>query len=276
MKAENKQIAVAHPGAPQNRSAMMALAERCNVDPGKLTSALKETVFKGAKDSELLALVVVANEYRLNPFLREIYAFPNKGGGIVPVVGIDGWLRIINEHPQLDGMDVAVSDDGSHATCKIYRKDRTRPTIVTEFLDECRRNTDPWKQSPKRMLRHKVIIQCARIAFGFSGIYDEDDGALMRQERNVTPAKFAPQPSPASFLDVSAEPEQDAETEDHPASVRLRLESGGHTEPQYLAALHSFGLIDDGAEFDDVPDKVHVDALQDWETVKAAMEDADQ
>ena len=25
------------------------------------------------------------------------------------------------------------------------------------------------------MLRHKALIQCARIAFGFSGIYDEDE-----------------------------------------------------------------------------------------------------
>jgi len=27
------------------------------------------------------------------------------------------------------------------------------------------------------MLRHKALIQCARIAFGFSGIYDEDEAA---------------------------------------------------------------------------------------------------
>lgn len=25
------------------------------------------------------------------------------------------------------------------------------------------------------MLRHKALIQCARVAFGFSGIYDEDE-----------------------------------------------------------------------------------------------------
>jgi hypothetical protein len=28
---------------------------------------------------------------------------------------------------------------------------------------------------PKRMLRHKALIQCARVAFGFSGIFDEDE-----------------------------------------------------------------------------------------------------
>lgn len=30
-----------------------------------------------------------------------------------------------------------------------------------------------------RMLRHKAVMQCARIAFGFSGIHDEDDGQVI-------------------------------------------------------------------------------------------------
>ena len=55
------------------------------------------------------------------------------------------------------------------------RKDRSHPTIVTEYLAECKMTTEPWKKYPKRMLRHKAFIQCARMAFGFSGIYDEDE-----------------------------------------------------------------------------------------------------
>ncbi len=33
----------------------------------------------------------------------------------------------------------------------------------------------PWQTHTKRMLRHKALIQCSRIAFGFVGIYDEDE-----------------------------------------------------------------------------------------------------
>ncbi|EBR4477838.1 phage recombination protein Bet, partial [Salmonella enterica] len=28
---------------------------------------------------------------------------------------------------------------------------------------------------PTRMLRHKTLIQCARLAFGFAGIFDQDE-----------------------------------------------------------------------------------------------------
>jgi hypothetical protein len=39
------------------------------------------------------------------------------------------------------------------------------------------------------MLRHKALIQCARIAFGFSGIADEDESILPQVQVNVTPTK---------------------------------------------------------------------------------------
>jgi hypothetical protein len=38
------------------------------------------------------------------------------------------------------------------------------------------------------MLRHKAMIQAARYAFGFSGIYDEDEGSKIAEMRDITPA----------------------------------------------------------------------------------------
>lgn len=146
------------------------------VADGEVLDVLKSTAFKTDKEvsnAQMMALLVVANQYGLNPWTKEIYAFPDKRGGIVPVVGVDGWSRIINEHPQFDGMDFEVTKDES--TCIIFRKDRSHPTRITEFLEECSRGTDPWKSHPRRMLRHKSMIQCARLAFGFVGIYDKDE-----------------------------------------------------------------------------------------------------
>ncbi len=74
-----------------------ALAKQFNIggDPAELLNTLKNTVFK-AKDTvisneQFSALLIVANQYKLNPFTKEIYAFPDKQNGIVPVVGVDGW-----------------------------------------------------------------------------------------------------------------------------------------------------------------------------------------
>ena len=171
-------------------SALAVMASRFSVDPAKLLETLKNTAFKGASNDEMMALVIVSNEYGLNPLTKEIYAFPAKGGGIVPVVSIDGWLNIMNNHPQFDGIDYEWLHEGEKliaCTSIIHRKDRTHPTRVTEYLSECRRSTDPWKME-HRMLRHKATIQGARVAFGFSGITDEDEARDTPAMRDVTPA----------------------------------------------------------------------------------------
>lgn len=201
-------------------SAMQLMASRCNVDPAKLHQTLKSTVFKGATDEEMLALVVTANTYQLNPLLKEMYAFPKKGGGIVPMVGVDGWLKIANRQDNYDGMSVEVFGDGktpTHATCEIYLKNRTHPVKVTEYFEECRRNTDPWNQMPRRMIRNKVMIQAIRVAFGIGGIFDEDEATDIAGTRNVTP-------KPATITGIidpfaKAEPAKKAEAKAKPEVV---------------------------------------------------------
>jgi phage recombination protein Bet len=151
------------------------LATRLDMgDSTGLMETLKATAFKGqVSDAQMTALMIVANQYGLNPWTKEIYAFPDKNNGIVPVVGVDGWSRIINSHPQFDGLDF--EQDATSCTCTIHRKDRGHPIRVTEFMIECARDVGPWKSHPYRMLRHKALIQCARLAFGFVGIFDQDE-----------------------------------------------------------------------------------------------------
>lgn len=155
---------------------------------GELLQTLKQTAFKGnVSDAQMTALILVAQQYGLNPFTREIYAFPDQQNGIIPVVGVDGWTRIINEHPQFDGLDFVQNDE--QCTCIIYRKDRNHPIKITEYHAECYRDIksdkSPWKTHPKRMLRHKALIQCARIAFGFVGIYDTDEAERIKEAKEI-------------------------------------------------------------------------------------------
>ena len=162
------------------------LAKQFNIpESNELVSVLKNTAFKGnVSDAQMSALLIVANQYKLNPWTREIYAFPDKNNGSVPVVGVDGWSRIINTHPQFDGMDF--KQDEESCTCIIYRKDRNHPISCTEYLSECKRGTGPWQSHPKRMLRHKALVQCARLAFGYTGIFDQDEAERIT-EVDITP-----------------------------------------------------------------------------------------
>src|SRR5258708_40177942 len=70
---------------------------------------------------------------------------------------------------------------------EIKRLDRSRPTIKKERYNECYRNTDPWNEMPTRMLGWKSMAQCARVAFGYAGIYDPDEAERIANAIDVTP-----------------------------------------------------------------------------------------
>lgn len=189
-------------------------------DANECAAVLANSIIpSGAKPAEIVAFLAIAKQYNLNPITKEIYAFA-KGGGVQPIVSIDGWIKIINSHPQFNGMEFDDHLDANGAlqsvTCRIYRKDREHAVEVTEYMKECRRGTEPWKQWPSRMLRHKATIQAARYAFGFSGIVDPDEA-----ERNVQTGGAA---------EVVASDEQVA------AILALASETG--TEPSKIAAAH--------------------------------------
>jgi phage recombination protein Bet len=164
------------------QSLITTMANRYGLEPGKFYATLEKTILpsgKNASQEQVAAFLVVANHYELNPFIKEIYAFPNQAGGISPIVSVDGWLTIINRQPTLDGIQYEDHTDETGnltaITCRIYRKDRSRPNEITEYMKECKRKTSTWDQWPARMLRHKALIQCARQAFGLAGIYDPDE-----------------------------------------------------------------------------------------------------
>jgi len=175
------------------------LASHYGIEPGKFIQTLKATVMpkrQGGEpapvsDEELAAFCMVAKEYGLNPFLKEIHAFPNKSGGVTPIVGVDGWAKLMNREPNFDGIEFETTDDAESGkpisvTARIYVKGRSRPVSVTEYFSECQRGTEPWRTMPRRMLRHKALIQGVRVAFGFCGIHDEDEASDIV---NVTPTE---------------------------------------------------------------------------------------
>lgn len=176
----------AAPAVQQPKQSILArFAQEAGLDAGRTYDVLKNTILRDASDAELQAFLAVCVQYRLNPFLKQIHAFKGKGGGIVPIVGIDGWIAIVNSNDVFLGEEFDYGppmEEGAHKgkpewiQCTMWRKDRQHPTRIREYFRECYRNTDPWNQTGARMLRHRAYIQCGRVAFGLSGIYDPDEG----------------------------------------------------------------------------------------------------
>ena len=76
---------------------------------------------------------------------------------------------MLNQHPQFNGLAFSQADtliDGlpEWIECSIYRKDRVLPTTVREYLMEVRGENAIWQKMPRRMLRHRALQQCVRLA----------------------------------------------------------------------------------------------------------------
>ena len=259
-----------------------ALAKKLSLDadPVDLVKVLKATAFQGdVSDSQMAALMVVANQYGLNPWTKEIYAFPDKKNGIVPVVGVDGWSRIINSHPMFDGMEYRYSEEmvtpkgaksKCHAwvECVIFRKDRDHPIAVREYLDEAYRPPferegrngaytidGPWQTHPKRFLRHKATIQCARLAFGFVGIYEQDEAERIIEAQAVDvvhPERPERPPYPAD--DFAR----------HLPTWRQAIESGRRTADEIVTMVSTKGVLspEQEAAIRAEPEIVDVDVVE--------------
>jgi phage recombination protein Bet len=160
------------------------------MEPAAFEQTLRATVVPmNCTREQFAAFLMVARDYNLNPVTREIFAMTRPGGGVQPIVGVDGWMKLINSHEQMDGMefeDVRANGDLIAIKCRIYRKDRAHPIEVTEYMSECKRATDPWRQWPIRMLRHKAVSQAARYAFSFTGIMDMDEYERWKESRSMS------------------------------------------------------------------------------------------
>ena len=121
----------------------------------------------------LISFLHLIKKYHLDPLADELSIIKNIDSTYQIFITIDGWYKIINQHHQFAGMSLRESTvEKSHVPiwmeCTIYRNDRILPIVVKEYLSEVITDHLAWKQMPSRMLRHRVIQQCARLAFGIS------------------------------------------------------------------------------------------------------------
>lgn len=236
-------------------NALSMLAARLNVNPEELKKTLVHTVMKPQKrgdsvrpatESEFMSFIIVANAYGLNPLTKEIYAYPDtKSDGIVPVVSVDGWIRIIVNHPKYKNHSFVYSDEEvtmanakpcpKWIECIIEKTDGSK-TVTREYLDECfqgRNFSNPWQSHTKRMLRHKTLIQAGRYTFGLVGIYDEDEAMRIidAQAIEVSGKPVVGMPKAIGETAPHNGSKYEEPREDMGMGTNPRPFQGGHTKP---------------------------------------------
>lgn len=176
----------------QTQGLIARLAGKFGVEPNRLLRCLTTQVFKQAdgrqpSNEELMVLLLVCENFGLNPFNREIHAFCGKSGDIVPVVSLDGWAKIVRCQKDFNGVTFAFSTTTvkvpgcsqvlpEYVECSMRLKGVDEPIVIQEFMVECYNEKSPvWRKWPRRMLRTRAFIQCARLAFSLTGLYDEGE-----------------------------------------------------------------------------------------------------
>jgi len=155
---------------------------------------LTQGAFKGIAvwtASDLDRLLIAAERYGLDPLSREIFMMqPNSDptSALLLVIGVDGWTHLINAHEQFEGVEFAESSELEHGVpswveCTIYRRDRRVPLKLREYFCEARGEHLTWITHPRRMLRHKALVQCGRIAFGLTGVFDAEEAQRLRYSK---------------------------------------------------------------------------------------------
>lgn len=221
--------------------AVTDLAAKYGLDASAFVLTMKAVAMPAQhSDQELVSCLLVAHEHGLNPLTKEIYFMRGKAG-IQPIVGVDGWIRKCNEHPQFDGVEFEEHRDGGNITamtCRMYRKDRGRPISVTEYLDECSAGGPVWKTHPKRMLRNRTYCQAARMAFGFAGIMEPDEF----QQWQDTPEPIALEsadPRDGAQLNIKGEARK------RPASGAFKETGGAEKFNALTAEIESAATLDE-------------------------------
>ena len=127
-------------------------------------------------------------EHKLNPLAQEIILTQNPEHSWQIMITVDGWAKYLNGHPQFAGMALSESLEYINhipkwIECSIYRKDRSMPTITREYYLEVKTDHPTWLQMPRRMLRHRALTQCARLAFGIGNPQCNEDSYLNEYPR---------------------------------------------------------------------------------------------
>ena len=205
-----------------------------------------------------MSFLLLAEKYDLDVFAKEIVPYV-RGGVLMPIVAVDGWFKIATQHEQHDGHEYSESDakyggqkqgiSGQDVPewieCTIHRKDWSHPITVREYMDEAfQAKSTTWRSYPRRMLRHRAFVQCARQVYGIGGIYEQSEAESIAEHHSghqsvaVTPAAINYQPKHKEIViddDAVAKAEEFANGAEAQAKAKAEAQAKAKAEAQAKA-----------------------------------------
>ena len=119
-----------------------------------------------ATEKEGFMALGIIKSLNLNPFKKEVHLIKyNLQSPISIVVGYEVYLKRAERTGKLDGWEQGLTEDGTRAWVRIYRKDWKIPFYWEVSLKEFSKNQATWNQIPDFMGRKVAIAQGFRLAF---------------------------------------------------------------------------------------------------------------
>jgi phage recombination protein Bet len=167
----------------------------------------KSLVAKGATDAEFELLLHIANKYKLDPLLKEIWCIKrNPRESALIMTSRDGYLAIAHRSGQFDGMQSGTLEDTNgklvKAWCEVWRKDMSHSFKSEVRYTEYVQNSFIWQKYPSAMLIKVAEVFALKRAFSISGMltqeevgYQEVDGMATFDPTDLSTASQNTDPS---------------------------------------------------------------------------------
>lgn len=222
----------------RRRTTLTEAAAFLGVPAHKIYDILRN-LWKPSKGQEPLSnneiyngLVLIAR-FELDPFAREIYV--TRGShGLMVIVGIDGWIKILDRTEHYDGFDreYGYSEDGKELLwiqTTIHSTKRKHPTVHRAFMAEYKRICGPVaSQIPVHMLGIFSLRHAARLFVPLGAyIMTEEEAKFLQREE--TPA--AKEPSGNARLKTALQSRKDGKQPRDESTPPIE-EPGAYVDPE--------------------------------------------
>lgn len=199
----------------RRRSVIMEAASILMVPPNKVLTLLRNVwkVSKGQPeftDEELFTGLSLIGRYHLDPIAKEVYVTRDKNGRLLNIVGIDGWIKILDRTDHYDGLEQVYHEEKGEVVwleTRIYSTKRTRPTVYRAFMREYRALSGfVAEKAPIHMLGIFSLRHAARRFVPLGGhVVTEDEAVFMgapvgEEEVTAKETKDTPRQSRADVL----------------------------------------------------------------------------
>ena len=181
---------------PKVQSIRNTAAQFLGVPPERVCDLLRN-VWRTSKgqpeltDAEMFAGMSMIARFGLDPIAREVYV-TRTSKGLVTIIGIDGWIKVLNRTEGYDGFEQSEEwDEAGNLKCvetRIYTKERSRPTTYRGYAKEYTRMAGVVAQNmPWHMLRLFSLRHAARLFTPIGGSVVTEEEARWMDAYAATP-----------------------------------------------------------------------------------------